>query len=101
MRVNCHLIVNQRGTARAVKGLPKLDTDEIAIGINLTIPDAYFQRPYPVIEIKVPDPRETPSPEVVVDITAKTVANALRLNVDAVHDGITQLLRETAEQAEQ
>ena len=80
--------------SRVTKSVPALDYDEIAIGVKLEVPDAYFSRPYPVVKVIVPDPVDNPAPEVVVDITANTVAKALNLTVDSVRDGLKEMMNE-------
>lgn len=89
MNLNCHLIVDRHGKVRVTKNQPSLDPDEIAIGVTLDIPNRLFQRPILSAEIAVTeDMLASPTYEAIVNMNAETVADALRLNVDDVLDGL-------------
>lgn len=94
MKVSAHLIVNDNGRVRVTKGVPALDQNEIAIGIQVEIPKSYFTRPYPVFAINLPEPEPVPQP-LVLDITSQAVASAMRVSVDRVRDGLTEMLEAT------
>lgn len=87
------------GKMRTVKNKPDyLNPRELAFEVNLEIPDVFFKRMIPVVDIKLPvDMLINPDPEVVVGITAGKVASALRLDVETVTDGLTQMLKEAQE----
>lgn len=65
VNIDCYLIVkaeiatsgHQRGRAsiRVAKGKPRLDSNEVAIKLNLQIPSALFTRPSITAEIKIPE----------------------------------------------
>lgn len=59
MRVNQWLIVNKNGIQGARKTKPALEWNEIAVKINLHIPDALFQRPSIEADIIVQDIENT------------------------------------------
>lgn len=95
MKIIAHLIVNRSGGVRATKSRTPLKVDEIAFEVHLTIPDAYFKRPYPVVTMELPPMDDTaPALDLVIERTAMTVAEALHGDVDRVRDGLTEALRE-------
>lgn len=95
MRITSYLIVSASGRMRVTKNRPALDADEISIMLNLTIPQRFFDRPLPVVSIELPegaiaDLKGTAT----LSITAKTVAESLGLEVQAVEDGLSRLVDE-------
>lgn len=48
------LIANRRGAIRVVKKVSSLKTDEVAISMKLTIPNALFERPQLKAEVTIP-----------------------------------------------
>lgn len=55
MVVKFFLVVNSNGTTRTCKTPPDLKYNEIAIGCNLSLPNALFQKPQLSASIIVPD----------------------------------------------
>lgn len=55
MKVKQWLTVNHKGSCRLTKGKPSLDSNEIAIQLEVNLPDAIFQRPRLEATITVPD----------------------------------------------
>lgn len=49
------LVVNDRGACRITQKRPALDTNEVSIHLELTLPMALFRRPYLKAYIVVPD----------------------------------------------
>lgn len=86
-------------SAKVVKNKPVLMTREIGFALEIDIPDVFFNRTAPVVKIELPkDLFVTPDPEIAVSITAKSVAEALRLDVKTVEDGLTQMLKDRVEE---
>jgi len=62
MKTTGYLNVNSRGTARFTKNRVGLDWNEIAIKVNIDIPDEFFERP--VLEAKIEVDKELiPKPQ--------------------------------------
>lgn len=55
MKLPFFLIVGKRGSVRINKSVPRLDWDEVSIGITLEIPDKIFQRPALQATISIPE----------------------------------------------
>jgi len=77
MNINFHLVVSKSGSVKTVKSKPSLGSDEIAIAMNMTIPDALFRKPQLCASIVVPD-------EAAVEKTISAVT------VDNFKEAITQ-----------
>ena len=85
--------------SKIVKNKPTLMTRELGFQLEIDIPDVFFQRTAPVVKIELPkDIFVNPDPEIAVSITAKSVAEALRLDVKTVEDGLTQMLKDRVEE---
>ena len=84
-----------RGSLRFVKTKPSLSSKEIAFEAKIDVPDVFFERLIPVIEIKVPaDAAIQPNIETTINVTSQTVGEALGVEVGKVHDALTQLVEE-------
>ena len=55
MKKDFYLVVSNRGAMRVVKNTPGLDWNEVAIKMNLEIPDEVFNRPQLSATVKIPD----------------------------------------------
>lgn len=49
------LVINSKGSVRVSKKPPKINGNEISIGLNLNIPNAIFERPRLVANVTIPD----------------------------------------------
>lgn len=97
MKFHKWLIINRRGSARLTSGLPQLDRDEIAMQLQMNVPDTLFQRFWPVIRADLPDSTETQDIRAIVDITAEAVSEALQLSVSEVRDGLQAIIERNEE----
>lgn len=75
MKTQFYLTVNNRGTVKATKNRPNLGFDEVAVEMNLTLPNALFTKPQLVASIVVPDSAAAPK-EVSVE-TADNIRDAI------------------------
>lgn len=55
MKVKGYLVVTSNGSAKFVKKYPDLNFNEVAVGVNLELPDKLFERPVLNATITVPD----------------------------------------------
>lgn len=78
MKVNFWLITKSNGSIRTVKNRPSMDWDEVAIKVNLDIPNEMFQRPTLSASIKIDH-----APK--LEIEAETVNNIQEV---LKHEGI-------------
>jgi len=70
MIVNTWIAINSNGSIRTRKTKPSLDWNEVAIKLNLELPDALFQKPH--LEASVVIPQEAAVNDI---LTANVVAN--------------------------
>lgn len=60
MLVSFHLVVNKRGSVKAVVNKPSLGYDEIAIAIRLDVPKGLFEKPQLQAAITIPETAAAP-----------------------------------------
>lgn len=93
MKIQAYLIISQSGSVRMVKGAPSLSNIEIAIKVNLNIPDSFFHRLIPVVDIDVPaDAILSPGIESVVHMMSQEISEKLEVDVNDVEDGLKNAL---------
>lgn len=67
MRVSNWLVINRNGVKTVRKSKPALEWDEIAVKLNIEIPNELFQRPTIEATVKVTDvPNTVYEPELVI-----------------------------------
>lgn len=98
MKLNATLYVTQSGSMRINKGTNKPQPREIAIRVNVTIPDRFFVRPVPTVDITIPESAVINSNEdIAIKVTAADLSEKLNLDVSAVEDGLAEMFRLTKE----
>lgn len=75
MRVLKWLTINSKGACRITKGKPSLDWDEIAIRLEVDLPDALFNRPR--LEASITIPEEAAKGEIIQSVVADNVKEAI------------------------
>lgn len=94
MKVHGYLFISHAGNLRINKTGAGLKANEIAVEVNLVVPDSFFRRPRPVVSIELEEPvYPEGSLEATLRVTAETVADALQLDIGKVSDGLTQMLQ--------
>lgn len=66
MTIQKYLVINNRGSARIVERVPALKGNEVAMRLELSLPDELFQRPIVKASISIP---KTAVPQVKLDAT--------------------------------
>ena len=83
---------------RLMKTEPTLKQNEIGFTLNIDIPDVLFKRTAPLIKLELPaDVFVNPDADVAVELTAKQVAAALKIDVEEVRDGLAEMVRKANE----
>lgn len=68
MKVSNWLVINRNGVKTVRKSKPSLEFDEIAVKLNIEIPNELFQRPTIEASVKVVDvPNNAYEPDVIID----------------------------------
>ncbi len=99
MKINAYLFVNQRGQLRITKKDSSAYPTELAMHVVIDVPNSFFNRPIPVVNIQVPDfMLVDPDAEAMVKFVAPEVAEALKLEVKTVQDGLVTLLKAKQEE---
>ena len=60
MKTQFYLVVNRSGSVKTYKNRPGLNWDEVAVQMNLALPDALFQKPQIQAFIEVKDDKLSP-----------------------------------------
>ena len=68
MKIAAFLIVNDNGAIRAVKSYRELQFNEIAVQVNLEVPDQLFRKPVVSADIVVPEDA-VQTPEISAEVT--------------------------------
>lgn len=76
MKIKAFLVVNDRGGLRVVKTFPHLDFDEVAVQLNLELPDELFRKPTMVADLVIPKDA-VQRPNINVEVT-ESIAEAIR-----------------------
>jgi hypothetical protein len=82
MKVSCYLAVSRTGSVKMTKTKPtRLGSGELSVQVNLTIPEEYFRKPEPVVNITVPRgvvnvDADVVSVEATQEVKAEAVADA-------------------------
>ena len=67
MKVSNWLVINKNGVKTVRKSKPSLDWDEIAVKLNIEIPNELFQRPTIEANVRVTDvPNTVYEPELII-----------------------------------
>lgn len=84
---------------KVTAGKPALTNNQICIAINVKVPNAFFERLTPVINIELPSEAVVnPDVKTVIDLTAIEVADKLKLEITDVQDFLKQLVEKKKEE---
>ena len=100
MKLRTYLYVSKAQNVRLTKTPQAARPTEIRVEVQLNIPDAFFTRPTPVVNITIP-PADAPAPiGEVVATTAEAVAQALQVNVEDVQDGLLEAINRKQQESD-
>lgn len=93
MQITSYLFVSKAGNVRVNARGTGVKPNELRLKLRLNIPDLFFTRPEPVIDITFPEGvAMSLTPEAAVAVTAQEVARALGLDVEDVQDGLMEAM---------
>lgn len=96
MKVHAYLYLSQHGGLRITKTKVNPHPTELAIALALDVPDTFFQRRIPVVNLTIPDHFANPGPEITARVIAPDVAAAMRIDVGTIEDGLLALAKAAA-----
>lgn len=100
MNIKAFLVISRSGTLRVVKNRPYLNNTEIAVTLDIDVPNKFFERLMPTVKIDLPEEAiVNPDTQAVIKISALEIADKLNLDVTAVEDGLRTMLEEKAASA--
>lgn len=92
--IRAFLIISRTGTVNIRKSRPYLNSDEVSFKLNINLPDDFFDRVIPVIEVNVPkEAIYNPEASVVLDLMSEEIAQKLEVEINDVRDGLTEFLK--------
>jgi hypothetical protein len=98
MNIKAFLVISRGGSLRVVKTRPYLNNSEIAVTLDINVPNVFFERLMPTVQIDLPvEAIANPSTDAIVKITALEIADKLQLDVTDVEDGLRAMLTEKKE----
>lgn len=98
MKIKANLFIDSKGKLRVTKIDNRAYTSELAVQLIIDVPDLFFKRPMPKVELSIPEEYLiNPDAEVVAKWVAEDVADALKLEVSTVQDGLLTMLKSKEE----
>lgn len=95
MKVTANLFISRDGSLRITKRDTSTYPTELAVQLVIDVPDLFFKRPMPRVELDVPkEYLINPKAEVVARWVAPDIAGALAIEVKTVEDGMLAMLKE-------
>lgn len=101
MKLSAYLFVNSQGKIRITRKETGTYPDELALHVVIDVPDSFWRRPIPKVDIVVPDFQLQPNAETTAAIVAPEIADKLKLDVKAVEDGLINMLKAKQEEGAQ
>ncbi len=101
MKVKANLFIDNRGGIRVTKQSTGAYANELAVQLLVDVPDVFFNRPMPVVELDIPEEYLiNPDANVAARWVAPDIAEALKLEVKTVEDGLVAMLEAEKEKRE-
>lgn len=95
MRLTAYLFVSSVGGVRVTKTAVKPRPNEIGVTLKIEIPNKFYDRPNPSVNIQVPEEYlVNPNAQIVAHMVAPEIATALKLDVEKMEDGLLTMLKE-------
>lgn len=99
MKVKANLFIDNRGGIRVTKNSTGAYANELAVQLLVEVPDVFFNRPMPIVELDIPQEYlVNPDAEVVARWVAHDISEALKLEVKTVEDGLLTMLKNKEEE---
>lgn len=96
MKVLANLFIRNDGSIRITKKDKSAYPTELAVQLVLDVPDVFFKRPMPIVNLSIPDEfLINPDKKVTANWIAPEIAEALKIDVKAVQDGLVAAINES------
>ncbi len=101
-QLSTYLIISRSGTVNVRKNPPYLNSDEVSFRLKINLPDDFFDRVIPVVEVNVPkEAIYNPEAELSLDLLSSEVADKLGLEASEVRDGLVEMLKQKLQKSEE
>lgn len=95
MKVQANLFIDSSGNIRVTKRDNRANPRELAVQLVLDVPDIFFKRPMPRVDLSIPpEYLIDPDQKIVARWVGEDVAAALKLDVKTVEDGLLTMLKQ-------
>lgn len=89
MKITANLFINPNGNLRVTKKDASSYPSELAVKLVIDVPDVFFNRPMPIVNLSIPkEYLISPDKEVVAKWIAPEIAEALKIEVKEIEDGL-------------
>lgn len=96
--IKAFLIIGRNGSLSVRKNRPFLNSDEVSFKLNVSLPDDFFDRIIPVVDIEVPkEAIYNPEASLTMDLMSEEIASKLNLEISEVRDGLVDLMKKKLE----
>jgi len=101
MKVTANLFIKNDGSIRVTKKDTGAYPTELAVQLVVDVPDIFFKRPMPIVNLQIPEAfLINPDQKVTAQWIAPEIAEALKVDVKAVEDGLIAAVNAKKEQDE-
>lgn len=92
------LIISRGGSLNVRKNRPALSSDEVSFKLKVNLPNDFFNRIIPVIEVSVPkEALYNPEATVAMELLSVELAQKLDLEASDIRDGLKELMQKKLE----
>lgn len=92
-KLSAFLIISSSGVISVRKNKPALNSDEVSFRLNINLPNDFFDRVIPVVEVNVPkEAIYNPDAKLTLDLLSIELAEKLNLQASEIRDGLQEML---------
>lgn len=98
MKVKANLFIKNDGSIRITRKDVSAYATELAVQLVIDVPDIFFNRPMPIVNLQIPESfLINPNEKVAAQWIAQDVADALKVEVKTVEDGLLLALKQKSD----
>lgn len=102
MKITANIFISNDGSLRFTKKYTGASARELAVQLVIDVPDVFFNRPMPIVHMSIPEEfLLDPSKEVAVKWIAPNIADALKVEVKTIEDGLLTALKNQVDPTDQ
>lgn len=95
MKVYANLFIDSKASVRVTKNSTYAHPNELAVQLVVDVPDVFFKRPMPRVELNIPEEYLVdPGKEIVAKWIAQDISDAIKIEAKTVEDGLVAMIKE-------